>query len=160
LFFLQNSKISVIFVAVQLNFKQYNFTIKNANGNALIFDIIRKKYVSLTPEEWVRQHVIRFLIEEKGYSAGLIAVEKAVKYNGLTKRFDLFVANNDGSPQILIECKAPHIKLSDMTLQQASLYQCKLNANFVFITNGLHHLFMALQAGALIQIEELPNFNP
>ena len=145
---------------MQLNFKQYNFTIKNANGNALIFDIIRKKYVSLTPEEWVRQHVIRFLIEEKGYSAGLIAVEKAVKYNGLTKRFDLYVANNDGSPQILIECKAPHIKLSDMTLQQASLYQCQLNANFVFITNGLHHLFMALQAGALIQIEELPNFNP
>ncbi len=156
---LQNSKISIIFVAVQLNFKQYNFTIKNGNGNALIFDIIRKKYVSLTPEEWVRQHVIRFLIEEKGYSAGLIAVEKSVKYNGLSKRFDLYVANNDGSPQILIECKAPHVKLSDSTLQQASLYQRQLNANYVFITNGLQHLFMALQEGSFNLIEALPNFN-
>lgn len=143
---------------MQLNFKHYNFTIKNANGNALIFDIIRKKYVSLTPEEWVRQHVIRYLIEEKGYSAGLIAVEKSLKYNGLSKRFDLYVANNDGSPHILIECKAPHVKLSEATVKQAGIYQKQLNANFVFITNGLQHLFMALELDAFVRIEDLPGF--
>lgn len=143
---------------MQLNFKHYNFTIKNANGNALIFDIIRKKYVSLTPEEWVRQHVIRYLIEEKGYSAGLIAVEKSLKYNGLNKRFDLYVANNDGSPHILIECKAPHVKLTELTIKQAGIYQKQLNANFVFITNGLQHLFMALELQAFKIIEDLPEF--
>lgn len=141
---------------MQLNFKQYNFTIKNANGNALIFDIIRKKYVSLTPEEWVRQHVIRFLIEEKGYSPGLIAVEKTVKYNGLNKRFDLYVANSDGSPKILIECKAPHIQLSEATLKQAGVYQTQLKANFVFITNGIQHLFLALKESTLVLVEDLP----
>lgn len=143
---------------MQLNFKHYNFTIKNANGNALIFDIIRKKYVSLTPEEWVRQHVIRYLIEEKGYSAGLIAVEKALKYNGLSKRFDLYVANSDGSPHILVECKAPHVNLTEATLKQAGIYQKELNANYVFITNGLQHLFMALQLDAFERIEDLPGY--
>ncbi len=141
---------------MQLNFKHYNFTIKNDNGNALIFDIIRKKYVSLTPEEWVRQHVIRFLVEEKGYNTGSIAVEKSVKYNQLSKRFDLYVANNDGSPQILIECKAPHIKLSNATLQQAGIYQKQLNAKYVFITNGLQHLFLELKEGQFEVIEDLP----
>ncbi|MDI1235446.1 MAG: type I restriction enzyme HsdR N-terminal domain-containing protein [bacterium] len=143
---------------MQLNFKDYNFTIKNENGNALIFDIIRKKYVSLTPEEWVRQHVVRHLIEEKGYSAGLIAIEKSLKYNGLHKRFDLYVANNDGSPQILIECKAPNVKLTEATLKQAGIYQKHLKAKFVLLTNGLQHIYLSLQSETLVVIDDLPNF--
>ncbi len=141
---------------MQLNFKPYNFTIKNDNGNALIFDIIRKKYVSLSQEEWVRQHVIRFLIEEKGYGEGLIAVEKSLKFNGLTKRFDLYVANNDGSPHILVECKAPHIKITNATLQQAGIYQKELNAKFVFITNGMQHVVLELKDGKFCIIDKLP----
>jgi hypothetical protein len=146
----------IIFVRLQLNFKHYNFTIKNINGNALIFDIVRKKYVALTPEEWVRQHVIRFLTDEKGYGIGLIAVEKSLKYNQLTKRFDIYVAGHDGNPFILVECKAPHIKITDATLQQAGIYQKELKARFVFITNGIQHIVMELQEGRHVVIVELP----
>ncbi len=141
---------------MQLNFKPCNFTIKNDNGNALIFDIIRNKYVLLTPEEWVRQHVIRFLTDEKGYGKGLIAVEKSLKFNNLTKRFDVYVADRNGNPYILVECKAPHVKLTNATLQQAGIYQKELKAKYVFITNGLQHIFLELAGDKFEIIAELP----
>ncbi|MES2619155.1 MAG: type I restriction enzyme HsdR N-terminal domain-containing protein [Bacteroidota bacterium] len=141
---------------MQLNFKAYNFTIKKDKDNARIFDIVRKKYVVLTPEEWVRQHVIHYLIEEKGYGEGLIAVEKAVKYNNLSKRFDVYVANNDGSPHILVECKAPSVKLSNATLQQAGMYLKELKARYVFITNGIQHLMMERVEDTFTVIADLP----
>jgi len=129
---------------VQLNFKVYKFNLKNQNGNAQIFDIIRKKYVALTPEEWVRQHVIWYLKEELNISKGLIAVEKELKYNNLTKRFDLVVMNPLAEPLLLVECKAPSEAINQSTVQQAGIYLKTIKAPYVMLTNGLTHIYLQL----------------
>ena len=129
---------------MQLNFKVYKFNLKNQNGNAQIFDIIRKKYVALTPEEWVRQHVIWYLKEELNISKGLITVEKELKYNNLTKRFDLVVMNPLAEPLLLVECKAPSVAITQSTVQQAGIYLKTIRAPFVMLTNGLTHIYLQL----------------
>ena len=145
---------------MKLNFKTYNFNTKSEQGNALIFDIIRKKYVRLTPEEWVRQHIIHFLVEDKMVPKGLIAVEKALDYNGLRKRFDICVSDNTGKMQLLIECKAPHIQLSQQTLMQAGIYQKVLNVKFVCISNGLQHIYISLSGLDVppVLLQDLPPY--
>ena len=146
---------------MKLNFKTYNFTTKSEEGNALIFDIIRKKYVRLTPEEWVRQHFIHYLVEEKGVPKGLISVERALIYNGLKKRFDICVSDNSGKMHLLIECKAPHIVLSQQTLMQAGVYQKVLKVKFVCISNGLQHLYIHMDTiDAVPQLlQDLPAYS-
>ena len=89
----------------ELNFSSYTFKLKSSENKTLIFDIVRKKYVILTPEEWVRQHVIHFLLKEKNYPISLIAVEKQLKINTRIKRTDIVVYNKQGTPELLIECK-------------------------------------------------------
>lgn len=145
---------------MKLNFKTYNFNTKSEQGNALIFDIIRKKYVRLTPEEWVRQHFIHFLVEEKKVPKGLISVERALVYNGLKKRFDICVSDNSGKMHLLIECKAPHIALSQQTLMQAGVYQKVLNVKFVCISNGMQHLYISLPSSdeKPLLLQDLPEF--
>lgn len=149
-----------MFVLLKLNFKAYNFTIKEEEGNALIFDIIRKKYVRLTPEEWVRQHFIHYLHEDLHVPMGLISVERSLNYNNRTKRFDICVADNKGHMTLLIECKAPKVKLSRDTLMQAGVYQKVLNVRFIAISNGLQHVFMTLPPNAVapVQLQSLPDF--
>ena len=121
----------------ELNLPSYPFNIKR-NGDVLqIFDIIRKKWVVLQPEEWVRQHVIWYLIEEKGYPASLIAIEKSLLVNKLQKRFDIVLHNNIGKPLIIVECKAPGIKISEDTLHQALRYNSIIRAPYIMLTNGL-----------------------
>jgi len=146
---------------LNINFKTYNFTTKKEEGNTLIFDIIRKRYVRLTPEEWVRQHVIWFLIEEKGYPKGLISVEKSLKYNGLQKRFDVCVARQSGEMILLVECKSPNVKISQETIKQAGIYQKTLGINYIFISNGLVHVYMNLnnETNVFEFIPELPHFS-
>ena len=95
-----------------LNFPTYTFRLKNSENNTHIFDVIRKKFVVLQPEEWVRQHCVNFLIKEKKYPISLINVEKVVRINGLNKRYDIVVYNSNGSIHLIIECKAPKIKIS------------------------------------------------
>lgn len=127
---------------LKLNFRDYNFTIKILNGNARIFDIIRKKYFLVTPEEWVRQHVIHFLIHELDVPIGLIAVEKSLEYNGLKKRFDIVTFDSSGEILLLIECKAPQINITSKTMSQAGVYQKTLKAKYTFITNGIQHVYL------------------
>lgn len=127
---------------MKLNFRSYNFTTKAEEGNALIFDIIRKKFVRLSPEEWVRQHVLHYLTEDLGVPKGLISVERALIYNGMQKRFDVAVASSDGKLRLLVECKAPGVKLSSATLKQAGIYHKTLGVERIFISNGLQHIFM------------------
>lgn len=91
----------------ELNFKDYEFRTKKADGKWWIYDIIRRKYVVLQPEEWVRQHVLHFLIEEKGYPKSLINVEKALTVNELTKRYDVVIYTRRGDIFLVVECKAP-----------------------------------------------------
>ena len=125
----------------QLNFPACDFRFKNSENKIAVFDEIRKKFVILTPEEWVRQHVVQFLLKQKNYPKSLINVEKILKINGLTKRYDVVVFNNDGSILILVECKAPEIKISQNTFDQIARYNMTINARFLMVTNGLNHYF-------------------
>lgn len=123
---------------LQLNLPSYNFRTKNVNDKVYILDINRKKYVSLTPEEWVRQHFIRFLIENFGYPSSLIAIEKQLILNKMKKRCDAIVYNN-AQPIVIIEFKAPNIKITQQTFDQAAVYNTKLNVQYYMISNGLEH---------------------
>jgi hypothetical protein len=144
----------------KLNFQLYNFRFKNSENKVSIFDAIRKKFIILTPEEWVRQHVVQFLLEEKRYPHSLINVEKILKVNGLRKRYDVVVYNQDGSIFILIECKAPEIKIAQATFDQIARYNMTMRASFLMVTNGLNHYFcqMDFENEKYHFLEELPNY--
>ncbi|MCW3078543.1 MAG: restriction endonuclease subunit [Bacteroidetes bacterium] len=120
-----------------LKYPPFNVRVKNSNGNTLIFDSIRKKWLVLTPEEWVRQHLINYLVHVKNYPASLIAIEKEIALNDIKKRFDVVVYNSSLLPHILIECKAPYIELDLSVIEQALRYNLNLKSEFVMITNGL-----------------------
>lgn len=145
-----------------LNLPTYKFRIKSTKNKYEIFDIVRKKYVILTPEEWVRQHLIHYLIEEKKYPISLIAVEKQLTINKLTKRTDILVFNTDGLPHIIVECKSPAIKISQNTFDQIARYNLKLNANFLIVSNGLEHFNckMDIENEAYLFLETIPNHEP
>lgn len=125
----------------QLNFPTCDFRFKNSENKTAVFDQIRKKFVILTPEEWVRQHVVRFLLIQKKYPKSLINVEKLLKINGRVKRYDVVVFNSDGSILILVECKAPEIRISQNTFDQIARYNMTMNAEFLMVTNGIDHYF-------------------
>ncbi|MDP1816959.1 MAG: type I restriction enzyme HsdR N-terminal domain-containing protein [Leadbetterella sp.] len=110
--------------------------IKDIEGKSYIFDIIRKKYILLTPEEIVRQNFLDYLILEKNYSKNLIKLESALKYNTLKKRSDILVYDKLGKPFLLVECKAEIVAISQLTIEQASRYNLQIKAPFVCITNG------------------------
>ena len=145
----------------QLNFPSYNFRFKNSENKVAIFDAIRKKFIILTPEEWVRQHVVHYLLEEKKYPKSHINVEKLLKVNDLKKRYDVVVFNPDGSIFILVECKAPEIKISQHTFDQIARYNLTLRAQFLMVTNGHNHYFcqMDFENEKYNFLKELPVFN-
>lgn len=142
-----------------LNFDRYKFRFKNSENKTAIFDEIRKKFVILTPEEWVRQHVVHYLMVEKKYPKSLINVEKLLKINGMTRRYDVVVFNSDGSILILIECKAPHIKISQETFDQIARYNLTMQAAYLMITNGDNHYFcqMDYENQKYIFMQDLPD---
>lgn len=123
-----------------LNLPPIEPKLQEMEGKIGIFDSLRKKYLILTPEEWVRQHWINFLVNHRGFSKGLIALEKGLVYNKLQKRTDLVVWDKEGGPFLLIECKAPKVKLTQKTMEQACLYHQKIKAKFLVITNGVNHI--------------------
>ena len=145
----------------KLNFNDYSFRFKNSENKVSIFDEIRKKFILLTPEEWVRVHVIRFLIEEKDYPKSYINVEKVVIINGMNKRYDIVVFNKDGSIFLLIECKAPEITIDQKTFDQIARYNMILKANYLMVTNGLNHYFceMDFENEKYSFLKELPDFS-
>jgi hypothetical protein len=114
---------------------------------------VRKKFIPLTPEEWVRQHCIDFLIDYFNLSPNLIAVERQIKVNGKPKRFDIVSFSTKGTPQILIECKAPDTPISAKTLTQAGLYLSKIDSEYMWLTNGLQHIWMLKSEGKFSVIE-------
>jgi hypothetical protein len=122
---------------MQLIFPTYNFNVKNTENGNYIFDIIRKKFVLLTPEEWVRQHLLHYLKTTSNCPASLIAVEKGLVHNGLRKRFDVLVYNNLGKPVLLAECKSPYIQLDASTFAQAAVYNRSFHVKHLLITNGI-----------------------
>ena len=125
----------------QLQFPTYSFRFKNSENKVAIFDEIRKKFIIVTPEEWVRQHVVQFLLQDKKYPKSHINVEKLLKINGLIKRYDVVVYKPDGNITILVECKAPEVKISQSTFDQIARYNMTLKAEYLMVSNGLNHYF-------------------
>ena len=143
-----------------LNLPTYKFRIKNTKNKYLIFDIVRKKYVVLNPEEWVRQHIVHYLIEEKGYPISHIAIEKKLIINSLTKRTDILIFDTDGLPHIIVECKAPSVKITQDAFDQIARYNLKLNAKYLVVTNGLSHYYCAMDSEKeqFTFLESIPNY--
>lgn len=119
----------------------YSFRFKSSENNTLIFDPVRKKFVILTPEEWVRQHVVAFLVQEKEFPLALINVEKEIKVHRTKKRYDIIAFRNDGSLALIVECKAPNVSISQETFDQIARYNLALEAQFLMVTNGLDHYY-------------------
>ena len=144
-----------------LNFPSFNFRFKNSENKVSIFDEIRKKFIILTPEEWVRQHTVQFLLHEKKYPKSYLNVEKVIKLNEITKRYDIVVFRPDGSLFLLIECKAPEVKITQDTFDQIARYNMKLKARYLMVTNGLNHYFcqMDFDKEQYVFLEELPDFS-
>jgi hypothetical protein len=126
---------------LKLDFPNYKFKIKKKENKDYIFDEIRKKYVKLTKEEWVRQNCVKFLINEKSFSSVLINIEKTIKINNLSKRYDIVIYNPDGSINLLVECKSPEIKINQKTFDQIAIYNMNLKSELLMVTNGLKHYY-------------------
>jgi hypothetical protein len=144
----------------QLNFPEYKFTLIERGNSIEIFDPVRRKYVRLTPEEWVRQHVLQFLIHEKKVPSSLIGVEKRLKIGQMLKRFDVVVFSNEAAPLLLVECKAPELEIRESVFDQAARYNLSLKANYFMITNGLDHYNCRLdyQLKTYVFIQALPEY--
>lgn len=145
----------------KLNFPTYSFRFKNSENKVSIFDEIRKKFILLTPEEWVRQHVVQFLLQDKKYPKSYINVEKLIKINDLSKRYDVVVFQPNGEIFLLIECKAPEVPISQQTFDQIARYNLVLKAKYLMVTNGLNHYFcqMDFENEKYVFLKELPDFD-
>ena len=126
---------------LQLDFPNYTFKIKNSGNGDYIFDEIRKKYIKLTKEEWVRQNCVKFLINEKNFPRVLINIEKTIKINKINKRYDIVVYKPDGRIKLLVECKSPEIKINQKTFDQIAVYNMNLKSEQLMVTNGLEHYY-------------------
>ncbi|MTI20922.1 type I restriction enzyme HsdR N-terminal domain-containing protein [Fulvivirga sp. RKSG066] len=124
---------------IELNLPNIDCNIRKKAANVEIFDIIRKKYIVLTPEEWVRQHFIHYLIHHLNYPKSLFKVESGLNYNRLSKRSDILVYNNAMEPELLVECKAYNVKINQKGFDQLSIYNSKIKARYLVLTNGLSH---------------------
>ena len=145
----------------QLNLPAYNFRIIKKNEKPFIFDDLRKKFVALTPEEWVRQHFIRFLIDVKHYPASLIAIEKQLVINSLKKRCDAVVYSRNAEPLMIIEFKATTVSIAQQTFDQAAVYNSKLKVDYFIISNGLKHYCCRLDKNVLQYnfLDDIPDFD-
>ena len=130
------------------------------NGKEEIFDEIRKKFVRLTPEEWVRQNFLRFMVFNLGFPASLIVVEASLTYNRMKKRFDILAYNNSGNPVMIVECKAPSVALTQDVFDQVAMYNMTLKVNHLVVTNGLAHYACLInhESRSYTFLQGLPNF--
>ena len=143
-----------------LNLPTYSFKVKSKENKLYIFDNIRKKNVVLTPEEWVRQNYIAFLIFEKKYPPSLISVEKKLILNTLTKRTDIVIFDASGKPNIIVECKAPSVKITQSAFDQIAQYNMTLNAKYLIVTNGLQHFYCQMNFEKMKYdfLKEIPSY--
>ncbi len=144
----------------KLNFPQFEYRFKSTENKVSIFDVIRKKFIVLQPEEWVRQHCVHYLINEKKYPKSLINVEKELNINGLKKRYDIVIFNPDGSILLIVECKSYDITINQNTFDQIARYNLALNAEFLMVTNGINHYYcqMDTEAERYQFLRDIPNY--
>jgi hypothetical protein len=145
---------------IKLNLPQFDIKIQDNDGKSEIFDVIRKKYVLLTPEEWVRQHFLHLLINHYQYPKSLIKIETGLKYNQLQKRSDIVVYDREGKPFLIVECKSTDVPLSQKTFEQITTYNYTLKSKYVVLTNGLHHFCCSIdhEKGAYEFMKDLPPY--
>ncbi|MFY0601850.1 MAG: type I restriction enzyme HsdR N-terminal domain-containing protein [Cyclobacteriaceae bacterium] len=143
----------------KLNLPTFDVRLKEEEGNRYIFDIVRKKYLILTPEEWVRQHFIHLLINHLKYPRALIKMEFPMTYFKSGKRSDIIVLKRDMNPFLLVECKAFDIKLKDDVLKQASIYNKILKADYLAVTNGINHFVWQFKNESYNQLPDFPSYS-
>jgi hypothetical protein len=143
---------------IKIEYPPYQPKIKNENNTEFIFDTFRKRWVVLTPEEWVRQNFLNYLIQTKKYPSTLIAVEKEITINNLKKRFDIVVYDLHTQPWMLIECKEMQVALTEKVLNQTLMYQSFLQSKYVVVTNGVNCIAFECINNQFNAINELPNF--
>ncbi len=144
-----------------LNLPPYPIKVQKRNGQAVIFDEQRRKFVVLTPEEWVRQHFVHYLTGRKGYPAGLVANEVSLSLNGMAKRCDTVVYDRKLQPRVIIEYKAPHIEISNEVFAQISRYNMVLRVDYLIVSNGLRHYCCRMDygAGTYRFLPDIPDYN-
>jgi hypothetical protein len=145
----------------KLNLPEFQFRYRKNGIREEIFDVSRRRYVALTPEEWVRQNFLMYLNLHLEFPLSLIAVEKKILVNRMPKRFDIVVFLNNGYPKMLIECKSPFVQITQDVLDQAGRYNLTLNVPYLCVTNGLNHLccHWNKQKGDWIFLEHIPMYN-
>lgn len=141
-----------------LNFPNYDFRFQKYQNKLRIFSQLRKKFIVLTPEEWVRQNCVMYLLHERNFSPQLMNEEKKVNVNGMSKRYDLLVYKPDGQIKLIVECKSPEVKLTQDSFDQIARYNLSLDAEYLMLTNGLNHYFCQLdyKKQTYIFLPELP----
>ena len=145
----------------ELNLPSYEFRLKKDDGQVRIFDEVRKKYVALTPEEWVRQHFIMYLINQKQVPAGLIILEKQLIMNKMSRRPDILIHNRQGEAVMIVECKAPEVNITQDTFDQVARYNSVLSVQYLVVTNGLKHFCcqMDYKGNTYRFLEDIPEYN-
>lgn len=145
----------------QLNLPEYPLRLREKEGRREIFDSIRRLWVALTPEEWVRQNFVRYLVTEKQMPEMLIAIEKSLTLNGLTKRTDILVHNRQGDPLLLVECKASQIAITQKVFEQIGRYNLALQVEYLVVTNGLQHYCARIdwEKQQFIFLKEVPDYS-
>jgi len=148
-------------IMTKLNLPDYSFRIKTEEDKTFIFDEIRKKFLLLTPEEWVRQNFIKYLIHEKGFPSSLMAIESGLKINKNIFRADLLVYNKKGIPILVVEFKAPEIKITQKAFDQIARYNIKFRAGYLIVSNGLKHYCCLLnkKEGVYSFLKNIPLYN-
>lgn len=143
-----------------LNFPHYSFRTRQQAGQLQIFDPVRKRFATLTPEEWVRQHLIRYLFEEKQVPMHMMASERGLKVNRMQKRFDLVVFAPSGCPVMIVECKAPTVQLTEDVYYQIARYNMTLKVNHLLVSNGLKHIYCLVDyiSEGLVYGENIPSY--
>ncbi len=143
-----------------LNLPAYDFTIQGVGETRMIFDPVRRKYVALTPEEWVRQHFVQFLIQERGVPRGLVAIEAEFKYNNMSRRADVVVYGRNGKPLLAGECKAPDVEVGQAAFDQLARYNTVVQAKYLVVTNGMVHYCCRVDraSGTYAFLDNLPPY--
>lgn len=145
---------------IQLNLPTFDIKLKGTRQAPQIFDILRRRYIALTPEEWVRQHFVHFLIEHKHYPAALLANEVRLKVGDKTLRADSVLYNKDLRPIMIIEYKAPHIPITQKVFDQISIYNMLLHVDYLVVSNGLQHYACKIDYDSkkYLYLEEIPEY--
>lgn len=145
----------------KLNLPVFDITAKTVKGRTFIFDPVRKKYVRLTPEEWVRQNFLLYLNRIKKYPLSLMQVEKEFVWNNLTMRSDILVFSGNDGPRMIVECKAPEIPVTDKVFEQIARYNLRYQVPYLVVTNGVKHFCCKMDyvAGTYRFLHEIPDYN-